>query len=158
NFRSYVCAPNSAACPCPCPAEPTSGSVMTVPPKPSLARWKLPVEYWPRRVRLAVCVPFVTVNVPLRWFCASVKDTFVLLLKVMARRSIFLGQAEGEGKPGTKAWKWREATSRRNPPGVVEVAASPPVHPPEATSSVPPFIVVALAIPPDNTVSKPPEL
>ena len=73
NFWSYVCAANSAACPCPCPAEPTSGSVTTVPPWPSLARLKLPVEYWPRSVRFAVCVPSVTVSVPLRWFLASLK-------------------------------------------------------------------------------------
>jgi hypothetical protein len=29
----------------------------------------------------AVCVPLVTVSVPLRWFLASLKDTFVFLPK-----------------------------------------------------------------------------
>jgi len=39
---------------------------MIVPPWSSFERLKLAVEYWPSSVRFAVCVPSVTVSVPLR--------------------------------------------------------------------------------------------
>jgi hypothetical protein len=45
-----------------CPQTRPSGSVIIVPPWPSLDSLKLPAEYWPSNVTLAVCVPSVTVS------------------------------------------------------------------------------------------------
>src|SRR5215470_616075 len=82
-------------------AEPTSdgwccGSVTIVPPWPSLARLKSLAEYWPRRVRLAVCVPSVTVSVPLRLFLSS--DEFARFVHVKRIESAVSIDANRIGK------------------------------------------------------------
>jgi hypothetical protein len=81
------------------PPEPTAGSTMIVPPWPSLDRLKFCAESWPSNLRLPVCVPSVTVSVPLRWFLSSLKNTFVFLPKEMFLRSISSVTPEGEAKP-----------------------------------------------------------
>ena len=49
-----------------CPLLSTGGSKTSVPPWPSSARLKLAAAYWPSIASLAVCVPSVTVSVPLK--------------------------------------------------------------------------------------------
>jgi hypothetical protein len=79
-------------------AEPT-GSLIRVPPLPSLERLKFAAEYWPSSVRLAVWAPSVTVSVPLVLLAASVNFTVVAEVKTMSRRSIASFTPAGEAKP-----------------------------------------------------------
>jgi hypothetical protein len=93
-------------------AEPTSagGSVTSVPPWPSLESVKLLVAYWPSSVRLAVCVPSLTVSDPLRLLPTSVKDSIVPLPKATSHKSISV-TPKGEPKPPIKPWKLTAASS-----------------------------------------------
>jgi hypothetical protein len=100
---------------------------MIVPPWPSVAILKLAVEYWPSSVRLAVCVPSVTVSVPLVLPAASVNFTLVPVPNVMSTKSIASVTPAGEAKPAIVPENVWEKSSSRTPPLLVKVTnAKPP--------------------------------
>src|SRR5271156_4744116 len=120
------------------------GSVIRVPPLPSEVTLKFPDVYEPTKVRVIELFPSLTVSVPLALapevFC--VQDRVLLdALKASPPRSIASPRWKPEMVPTMCA-----PESRCSMPPLEKT--TPLAEPPDATSSVPPLILVATAVPP----------